>query len=356
MMSKVSVRRLPILKRAGLLIMVLLLISSAVACGGGTTSESADSTNDRDNNTDSASADDPQVLKMAHSNNEEHKYHQAMVEVKKMIEERSEGRYEVEVFAGTLGSDEDLVEGLQMGSVDGAIINTAVLAALIPDLGVIDMPFMFEDREHAYRVLDGEIGDDFLRQINEKDIVALSYWENGFKGITNNERPIKTPDDLKGLKIRTMESEVQLEAFKAWGANPTPMSFSEVYQAMQQGVIDGHFNAPDTVAANKMWEVQDYYSDIPLFYGALVFGFSPQTWNQFSEEDKEMFTQIAYDSRDFERELAEKEAVAGLEELKANMDVVEDPDVEAFIQSVESVWQQYAAEFSDGLIEKVANH
>jgi len=299
-------------------------------------------------------AEETVVLKMAHSNNDKHKYHKGMLEVKRLIEEKSNGKFTVEVFPSTLGSDKELIEGLQMGTVDGAIINTAVLASIIPDLAVIDMPFMFKDREHAYRVLDGEVGDEFLQKINEKNIVALSYWENGFKGITNNVRPIKTPEDLKGLKIRTMESRAQLDAFKAWGANPTPMSFSEVYQSMQQGVIDGHFNAPDTVAANKMYEVQKYYSDIPLFYGALVFGFSPATWNKFTEEEKQMMKEIAIESRDFERKLAQEEEKAGVETLKANMEVEENPDVQAFIDTVKPVWKQYEAEFSPGLIDRVA--
>ena len=294
-------------------------------------------------------------MKIAHSNNEQHKYHKSMLEFKRLAEEKSGGRFQVEVFASTLGGDKDLIEHLQLGTVDAAVINTAVLATLIPELAVIDLPFMFQDYDHAYRVLDGEIGQEFLQKINEKQIVALNFWDNGFKGITNNVRPIRKPEDLKGLKIRTMQSPVQLDAFKMWGANPTPMAFSEVYQGMQQGVIDGHFNAPDTIAANKMWEVQKYYSDIPLFYGALVFGFSPSVWDRLSDEDKRMLTDIALEVRDFERKLAREEAAEGLELLKQNMEVEENPDIQAFIDSTKPLWEQYGNEFPEGLIERVSS-
>lgn len=293
-------------------------------------------------------------LKFAQTNNEKHKYQFAMMKFKELIEKRSNGRFVIEVFAGSLGSDRDLMEGLQIGSVDAGAINTSVIASVVPEFGVFDLPFIFRDREHAYRVMDGTIGQDLIKKANAKiGFVSTDYWENGFRGFTNSVRPIATPADLKDLKFRTMQSKVHLDTFRQWKANPVPMNFAEVFTAMQMRVIDGHDNAPDTVNANKMWEVQKYFSNSKHFYSPVLFVFSAPTWKKLSEADRKMFLEVSKEVTAYERKLAGDMYDQALDNLKTRMQVVEQVDYEAFKASVQPIWQKYSADFGKELIERI---
>jgi tripartite ATP-independent transporter DctP family solute receptor len=295
-------------------------------------------------------------LKFAQTNNEKNKYQLAMLKFKEIIEVKSNGRYTIQVFAGSLGGDRDLMEAVQIGSVDAAALNTAVLASVVPEFGVLDLPFLFRDREHAYKVLDGSVGQDLIKKANAKiGFIGTDYWENGFRGFTNNVRPIVKPEDLKDLKFRTMQSKMHLESFKKWGANPVPMSISEVYTSMQMKLIDGHDNAADTVNAMKMWEVQKYYSESKHFYSPVLFAFSSNMWKKLNDADKKMFLEASKEVAVFERKLAKDMADQAIENLKKNMQVTEKVDYEAFKASVQPIWQSYHSVFGRELIEKIAN-
>ena len=300
------------------------------------------------------------VIKAAHTGNIKQKYHAAMEKFRDLIEERSGGRFKVEIYPATMGGDRELIESLQIGTVDFAELNTSVLATISPRLGVYDLPYIFRDRGHAHRVLDGEIGSELMKEMQAKStIVGLGYWENGFRCFTNNVRPIKKPEDLKDHKMRSMQNSIHLDTFMLWGANPTPMSFSEMITAMQQGVIDGHDNAPDTIAANSMWEIQRYFSQSQHFYAAKIFGASPIFWARLSPEDQKMIQEIYYEVRDFERDLAEEQFQEGMKTLAQNgMEVTKfsDIDIEAFQKSVQPVWDKYSQKVGAELIERIARH
>ncbi len=294
-------------------------------------------------------------LKFAQTNNDKHKYHLAMLKFKEIIEKKSDGRFVIEVFAGSLGADRDLMEGLQIGSVDAAALNTSVIASVVPEFGVFDLPFIFKDRNQAYKVMDGPIGQDLIKKANAKiGFVATDYWENGFRGFTNNIRPIVKPGDLKDLKFRTMQSKIHLDSFKQWGANPVPMNFAEVFTAMQMNVIDGHDNAPDTISANKMWEVQKYFSNSKHFYSPVLFIFSAHMWKKLSDADKKMFLEASKEVTILERKLAEEMYDQALVELKKHMQVVMDVDYEAFKASVQPIWGKYSATFGKDLIDRIS--
>ena len=296
------------------------------------------------------------VFKFAQTNNDKHKYQLAMLKFKEIIEAKSQNRYEIEVFAGTLGGDRDLMEGLQIGSVDAAAINTSLIASAVPMFGVFDLPFIFRDRAHAYSVMDGPIGQDLVKAANKKmGFVATDYWENGFRGFTNNVRPIIKPQDLKGLKFRTLQSSIHLDTFKQWGANPTPMAWAEVYSAMQQNLIDGHDNAADTVNANKMWEVQKFFSDSRHFYSPVLFVMSPTMWNSLDAADKKMFLETSKEVATYERKLAAEMYDKALDNLKKNMQVADNVDFQAFKTSVQPIWEKYSASFGKEIIQKISD-
>ncbi|KJS20190.1 MAG: hypothetical protein VR72_15625 [Clostridiaceae bacterium BRH_c20a] len=343
------------MKKASVFLSVVLILSLLLtACGGGAAPKQEAP---KETPKEEAKAA-PIILKFAHSQNDKHKYHLAHVKFKELIEQKSDGRYKIEIFAQSLGADRDLIEGLQLGTVDAASINTSVIASIAPELGAIDLPFLFKDRAHAYRVLDGEIGQELSDLIkNKARIIPAGFWENGFRDFTNNKRPIKTPEDLKDLKMRVMEVAIYLDTFKQWGANATPMAWPEVYPAMQQGVIDGHDNAADTVNANKLWEVQKHFSDSQHLYSAVVLGLSPNFYNKLNDADKKMFMEVSAEVTKYEREIAAKMYDEGLINLRKNMTVTEkdEIDFEAFKASVQPVWEKYYDVFGKDLIQKIAN-
>ena len=159
------------------------------------------------------------------------------------VEKRTNGRYKIQNFySGALGAERESIEALQVGTLDLTMTSTGPIPNFVPEVAILDIPFLFRDYAHARAVLDGPIGQDMLKKFDAKGITALAWGENGFRHMTNSKRPVNVPDDLKGLKMRTMENPVHIQAYKAFGIIPTPMAFTEVFTALQQGTVDGQEN------------------------------------------------------------------------------------------------------------------
>lgn len=190
---------------------------------------------------------------------------------KKDIEEKSGGRISVELYPNAqLGGDRELIESVQLGTVQVAIPATSALAGFDKRFQVFDLPFLFKSKETAFKALDGELGhkvDELLKPLGMRN---LGYGENGYRHITNSRGPVHKPEDLKGIKLRTMENPLHLAFFKMLGANPTPMSFGELYTALQQGTVDGQENPVVLVYTSKFYEVQKFYSLTGHVYSATM--------------------------------------------------------------------------------------
>lgn len=177
------------------------------------------------------------------------------------IEEKSGGRIKVELYPNAqLGGDRELSESVQMGSIQIALPATSALAGFDKRFQVLDLPFLFTTREAAFEALDGALGDKLNSLLPAKGFVGMGYYENGFRHVTNNKKSIHTPADLSGMKLRTMENPMHISFFKKLGANPTPMSFGELYTALQQGTVDGQENPATLIYETKFFEVQKYLS------------------------------------------------------------------------------------------------
>ena len=177
------------------------------------------------------------------------------------VEKRTNGRYKVQNFyAGALGAERESIEGVQLGTLDLTMTSTGPVPNFVPEVAILDIPFLFRDYAHARAVLDGPIGQDLLKKFDAKSIKALAWGENGFRHMTNNKHPVTTPDDLKGLKMRTMENPIHIEAYRQFGILPTPMAFTEVFTALQQGMVDGQENPLSVITAAKLEQVQKYLS------------------------------------------------------------------------------------------------
>lgn len=180
---------------------------------------------------------------------------------KKYVEETSNGRIKVELYPNNqLGAERQMVEGITLGTIEMGVLSPGVIAGFVPTWQVFDLPFLFKSREVAYKALDGELGDKLKADSLKKGIMTLAFPENGIRQVTNSKKPIKSPDDFKGLKIRVMENPVHVATFKALGANPTPMNFGELYTALSQKTVDGQDNPVTVVYSSKFNEVQKYLS------------------------------------------------------------------------------------------------
>ncbi|WP_102348847.1 DctP family TRAP transporter solute-binding subunit [Bacillus sp. Marseille-P3661] len=220
-------------------------------------------------------------------------------------------------------------------------------------MGVVNLPFLFKSSEHAYEVLDGEIGQNLLKQLESQEIVGLSFMENGWRHLTTSEKKVEKPEDLDGMKIRTMENEVHMAAFKAMGASPTPMAWGEVYTSLQQGVVDGQENPVPIVWTNLLHEVQDYYALTGHFYSPYVFAMSKPVMDKLTPEQQQIIKDAAKEVTQLERELITQQSNEQVELLKeAGMDVYE-VDRSAFQEATLPVYEQYQDVFGKELIDQI---
>ncbi len=325
----------------------VLSLSVLVACGGG--NQKADS------NSGEAASSEAKTLQVGITLAEDSHYYKGLEHFADLVEEKSDGELAIEIFPnGSLGGERDMVESLQVGSLDMVLTSTGPLGGFAPEINVVDLPFLFENREHAYKVLDGKIGQDLLSGLEDQSLKGLAWWENGFRHITNSQHPIEKPEDLKGLKIRTMENNVHMDSFKAMGADPTPMSFTELFTALQQGVVDGQENPVPIISTSRFYEVQDYLTLTGHFYSPAALLVSSQVFDGLSEDQQTALQEAATEGAEYEREIVadmEEEMIADLKDQ--GMEIVEDVDKEAFRKATKSVYDQYSDQVGADLIKQI---
>ena len=271
------------------------------------------------------------------------------------LEELSGGAWTGEQApAGQLGGERDMIEGLQIGSLDVVITSTGPLGNFVPEVYALDLPFLFRDYDHARSVLDGEIGQELLAKIDEHDLVGLAWSENGFRHVTNSQHPVRTPEDLQGLKLRTMENKVHMEAFSNMGAAPTPMAFPELFAALQQGVVDGQENPIPVITASKFWEVQNNVSLTGHVYSPAVVLASPVLFDGLTDEEKGWFREAAKASAQATRDEVTRVEKEGVQMLKDNgMEVVEDIDKAPFAALAEPSYKVYTDQYGTEMVDRI---
>ena len=271
------------------------------------------------------------------------------------LEELSDGEWTGEQApAGQLGGERDMIEGLQIGSLDLVITSTGPLGNFVPEVYALDLPFLFRDYDHARATLDGEIGQELLAKIDENQLVGLAWSENGFRHVTNSQRPVRTPADLDGLKLRTMENRVHMEAFQEMGAAPTPMAFPELFAALQQGVVDGQENPVTVITASKFWEVQDHVSLTGHVYSPAVVLASPVLFDGLSEEEQGWFREAAKASAEATRAEVNRLESEGIALMRENgMEVIEDVDKAPFAEAAQPAYSVYTDEYGTEMVDRI---
>ncbi|MBG0776097.1 MAG: DctP family TRAP transporter solute-binding subunit [Desulfovibrionaceae bacterium] len=294
------------------------------------------------------------VLKLGHIAEPVHPYGKGAEKFAELVAQKSGGEIEVRVFPSSqLGGQKDLVEGLIYGTVDMALVGTAVLGQFQPQISLFDLPFLFKDRAHAFASLDS-VGMDLGKPMEAKGIKLLGYMENGIRHMTNNVRPVKTPEDMKGLKIRVMNNKIYVEMMKALGASPTPMAFGELYSAMQQGTVDGQENPSAHIWTKRFFEVQKYASLTAHAYAPEPVLISMMAWGKLNAEQKAIVQQAATEAVAWQRELSAAQDQEYWDKIKATgqIEVIE-VDREPFQKATKPVYAMFADVVGQDNIDKV---
>ena len=271
------------------------------------------------------------------------------------LEEVSGGTWTgTEAPAGQLGGERDMIEGLQIGSLDLVLTSTGPLGNFVPEVYSLDLPFLFRDYDHARKTLDGEIGQELLERIGEHNLIGLAWSENGFRHVTNSVRPVTSPDDLGGLKLRTMENRVHMAAFEEMGAAPTPMAFPELFSALQQGVVDGQENPITVIKDSNFWEVQNYVSLTGHVYSPAVLLVSPLLWDGLSDQEKGWFQEAAAASVAATRAEVNRLEEAGVALLRENgMEVITEIDKAPFRDLAEASYSVYTDQYGSEMVDRI---
>lgn len=275
-------------------------------------------------------------IKLAHVGSLEHQYHIGAEQFKKLVEERSKKGIIVNIFPQSqLGNERDAIEGVRMGTIEMTTIAAAgALPSFVPEAAVLGVPYVLQTRKQAYAVLDGPFGQELNKLIGAKGMINLGYWEMGFRHFTNNTRPIKTPADVKGLKIRVQESKGWMELIKSLGGVPTPIAFGELYSALQQKVVDGEENPIATIYSMRFYEVQKYMSLDGHTYEATAVLVNPRWFNGLSKENQKLIQDAVLDAGKFQRDKLAQLDQERLDSIKKAGTIVEEkPDLQAFAEA-----------------------
>lgn len=293
-----------------------------------------------------------EVLRLGHVGEPSSLYQETAEKFAECVKET--GAAEVQVYGSSqLGNDEEMLQKLKLGQLAFSI-PSSIMSSVSDVYGVFEMPYIIKDRDHMRRVRD-EAGETFQEAARESGYEILGFWENGFRHVTNNVRPVNVPEDLKGVKLRTPKGEWRVKMFQAYGANPTPMAFSEVFTALQTGVIDGQENPLAQIHSGRFQEVQKYLSMTGHVYSPAYLATSSRNWDKWSDEVKSAVTECATEASDFAYERSAEMDAELVDEIKKAGTEVNEADKDAFIEASGKIYEDFGSQVEGGkeLIERI---
>ncbi|MFP8782639.1 TRAP transporter substrate-binding protein [Planococcus plakortidis] len=328
---------------SALIVLIILMLS---ACG-----------RPSDSSSQQESGEDTYTIRIGYLVPEEHSAHIQALEFKEKLETESDGRLNVELYPnGQLyGSDREAIEAVQLGNLEMTIPAVAPLASFNEKFLVFDLPFLFDDYDAAYNALDGDLGQELLASLEENDLKGLAFGENGFRHVSNNEGPIESPEDMEGLKIRTLENPLHTDTFEAFGANASPFAFGELYTALQQGTYDAMECPISLYYTNKFYEVQDYLTLTGHVYAAAILLANNDFFNSLPDDLQTLVMEASEEFRDKQRELAQEQDVEFMEQLEAEGMQINDLTTEQrdeFRQAAQPVYEKYEEQIGKDLIDR----
>ena len=301
---------------------------------------------------------DTTTIRLAHALNTSHPVHEAMIFMADLANEKSDGKLQIIVYPNQqLGSEREILELVQIGSVGMTKISSAALENFVPEMQVFSLPYLFGDQAHIESVLNGEIGQELLLAGEPYWLRGLTYYDAGKRSFYTMDRPIETPDDLQGMNIRVMQSQMAVNMMRELGGSPTPISFGELYTALQQGVVDGAENNPPSFLTSRHYEVAKYYSldEHTMLPDVVIIG--TEVWNNLNTQEQQWLQESADSSAVFQKQLwleAEKEALETVQE--AGVEIFY-PDKEPFIEATREIYEQFRQDEPEiyKLVEQIQN-
>lgn len=288
------------------------------------------------------------VIKVGHGAAEAFHMHRALLKFEELVEAGSNGEIDVQIFPSSqMGPDREMIEGVQTGVLEMAIPPSSFFAGWDPAFAVIELPYMYPSKDIAFDVLDSAAGEQMQARVQNQGLVGLGWLELGVRNVTNNVRPVATPEDLEGVKLRTMKVPAHVATFETLGANPTPMNFGEVYSALQQGVIDGQENPLAIITSQRFYEVQKYLSTTGHVFAVYMPVMSQFFFDSLSAKDQQLVQDSMAAARAYQAELVAAEDAAQLEQIRAaGVEVLEltTEQRQAFADKTESVRLKYRDE------------
>ena len=283
------------------------------------------------------------ILKLAHGLNHEHPVHKAFEFLAKEVAAQSNGKLKIDIYpSAQLGAERECLELLQIGSLDITKVSCAVMEGFVPEYKVLGIPYLFKGREHAYDVLDGPVGHELLRLPEKFWLKGLCFYDAGARSFYTKNTPVKHPEDVKGLKIRVMKSNMAVKMVNAFNASPTPISWGELYTALQSGVVDGAENNPPSFYTSRHYEVCKHYTLNEHTRVPDVMLISVHTWGKLNETERNWLQDAVTKSVDYQRKLWQEDEQKALEEVKKAGVEVTIPDKGLFAEKVEPLIKEFS--------------
>ncbi len=289
-----------------------------------------------------------QVMRLSHNAAPGNPKAEASLKFAELVAQKTDGRVKVEVGGSAqFGDDVESLTNMRLGTLAFSANSQGSTAGVVPQFAALGLPFLFKDLPHAYKVVDGPVGEELDKLAKTKGLVLLALWDNGIRNVSNNKRPITRPEDLEGIKLRTPPDPMTLDIFKALGANPAPLAFSELYIALQQGVFDGQENPLMNIYSSKLHEVQKYISLTGHKYEATPLLASKMLWDQLSKADQQAVKEAAAEAGKLNRQMS-LAADAELRKKIADAGVqINEVDQAPFVAKTKPVYNKWSEQYPD---------
>ena len=284
------------------------------------------------------------VFQLGTTVNEQDSFQVAAEKFAELVSERTNGAYKIEIYPnGVLGGESDMLDSMSMDMLDLGIITSGPFVNFCKEMGVLDMPFLFASNEEAYKILDGEIGQELLDKLENANLKGLAYAERGFRNITNSVKPVASAADVENLKLRVMENEVYTKTFQALKVNAVPMAWQDALTALQQGTIEGQENPINVIYSYGLWDYNQKYITLDRHsYSTAIITMSLDKWNTLDADTQAIFKAAAQEAAEYERAWVAAQESGQLDAIKSHgVEVIETPDVDSFRSAVQSVYEAY---------------
>lgn len=341
-------------KNLALGICIIMILVGVIGCSGNVENSN---TVKSDSDAVEKQVEEKIIMKMAYGTSPGHPIDLASVRFKELVEERTKNKVEVQLFpSAQLGGERATFEALQAGTIEATPTTTGPLGLFDTAYFVFELPFVFKNEELADNVLDGELGDMMLGRLKDVGIIGAAFWENGFRELTNIKHPIINPDDLNGIKLRTMENEVHMAYFSNCGATTIPLPFPELYSAMQTKTVDGHESPFALIATNKFYEVQKYITKTDHVYSPVVVCFSEIWFDTLPVEIQDILINTAKEVRVYQREVGrsrQSEYIKTITDGGCELSTLTDEEKNLWKEKAEEIYPQFEEKIGKDILDVV---